>query len=184
VRLKIAGIPQDDSYYNEQIAPHIDGDRVQMLGHVRGAERDKLLGGALALVHMTTRPERFGLTLIEAMACGTPVLGAAMGSVPEIVVDGVTGYVCADVDAAVARVPQLAALSRRACREHVQTTFSSERMIDRYVDAYIAAIAAGTPPPPTAEQQRWREHDWWDRPMAFTDDPPHAGRQPYTLTVR
>jgi len=184
VRLKIAGIPQDEAYYNEQIAPHVDGDAVQMLGHVRGAERDAVLGGALALVHMTTRPERFGLTLIEAMACGTPVLGAAMGSVPEIVVDGVTGFVCDGVDAAIARVPQLASLDRRACRTHVQTTFSTDRMIDRYSEAYLAALDQCTPPPPTAEQQRWREHDWWDRPMAFTDDPPRAEAQPYTLTVR
>jgi hypothetical protein len=112
------------------------------------------------------------------------VLGAAMGSVPEIVVDGVTGFVCAGVDAAVEHVPQLAALSRRACREHVQTTFSAERMIDRYVDAYQLALEQRTPAPPTPEQQRWREHDWWDRPMAFTDDPPRAHRQPYTLTVQ
>ncbi len=72
VRLKIAGIPHDEAYFREAIEPHIDGDAVQLLGHVRGAARDELLGGALALVHMTTRPERFGLTLIEAMACGTP----------------------------------------------------------------------------------------------------------------
>ena len=184
VRLKIAGIPHDAAYYDEAIAPHVDGDAVQMLGHVRGAQRDALLGGALALVHMTTRPERFGLTLIEAMACGTPVLGAAMGSVPEIVVDGVTGYVCADVDAAVERVPQLSSLSRRAARDHVQTTFSIDRMIERYAGAYRAALDQRTPPPPTPEQQRWREHDWWDRPMAFTDDPPHASAQPYTLNIR
>ena len=105
VRLKMAGIPHDEAYFRESVEPHIDGDAVQFLGHVRGKQRDELLGGALALVHMTTRPERFGLTLIEAMACGTPVLGAAMGSIPEIVVDGVTGYLCATVDDAVARVP-------------------------------------------------------------------------------
>jgi hypothetical protein len=100
------------------------------------------------------------------------VLGAAMGSVPEIVRDGVTGFVCASVDDAVARVPQLAALSRRACRTHVEATFSTDRMVDRYLEAYRAALDAGTPPPPTAEQSRWRAHDWWDRPMAFTDMPP------------
>jgi glycosyltransferase involved in cell wall biosynthesis len=172
VRLKIAGIPQDEAYFRDAIAPHIDGDAVEFLGEVRGAQRDALLGGALGLVHMTTRPERFGLTLIEAMACGTPVLGAAMGSVPEIVVDGVTGFVCADVDAAVARVPQLERLSRRACRSHVETVFSVERMVDRYLDAYREALRLGTPPAPTDEQLRWRAHDWWDRPMAFTDVPP------------
>jgi glycosyltransferase involved in cell wall biosynthesis len=184
VRLKLAGIPHDEAYFREMVAPHIDGDAVQFLGHVRGAERDAVLGGALALVHMTTRPERFGLTLIEAMACGTPVLGAAMGSVPEIVTDGVTGFVCAGADEAVARVPDLASLSRAACRQHVVSTFSVERMIDRYVDAYALALAQRDPPPPTPTQERWRAHDWWERPMAFTDEPPRATVQPYTLTVR
>jgi len=171
VRLKLAAIPQDVAYFNELVEPHIDGDAVQFLGEVRGAQRDELLGGALALVHMTTRPERFGLTMIEAMACGTPVLGANMGSIPEIVVDGETGFLCDDVAAAVARVPQLASLSRRACRTRVETTFSSERMVDRYIAAYEIALAQKLPPPPTPDQERWRAHDWWDRPMAFTEIP-------------
>ncbi|HTJ28539.1 MAG TPA: glycosyltransferase family 4 protein [Candidatus Limnocylindria bacterium] len=172
VRLKFAGIPHDEAYFDELVAPHIDGDAVQFLGHVQGVTRDELLGGALALVHMTTRPERFGLTLIEAMACGTPVLGARMGSLPEIVVDGVTGYLCDDVDEAVAKVPQLAALSRRACRTRVESAFTVDAMVDRYLDAYAEALRLGSPPPPTPEQRRWRAHDWWDRPMAFTDIPP------------
>ena len=172
VRLKLAGIPHDVAYFRELIEPHVDGDAVQFLGHVIGAARDELVGGALALVHMTTRPERFGLTLIEAMACGTPVLGARMGSIPEIVVDGVTGYLCDDVAGAAAQVPRLTSLSRRACREHVEANFSADRMVDRYVDAYAEALRIGAPPPATAEQLRWRGHDWWDRPMAFTDIPP------------
>jgi glycosyltransferase involved in cell wall biosynthesis len=180
VRLKMAGIPHDEVYFREQVAPHVDGDAVQFLGHVKGKARDELVGGALALVHMTTRPERFGLTLIEAMACGTPVLGARMGSIPEIVVDGVTGFLCDDVDDAAAAVPRLATLSRSACRSHVETTFSIERMVDRYVDAYAEALRLRTPPPPTDEQLRWRRHDWWDRPMAFTDIPP---KPQHTLDV-
>jgi glycosyltransferase involved in cell wall biosynthesis len=172
VRIKLAGIPHDTAYFDQQVAPHIDGDAVQLLGHVQGAERDELLGGALALVHMTTRPERFGLTLIEAMACGTPVLGARMGSVPEIVVDGVTGFLCDDVADAAGKVPLLHGLSRAACRERVETTFSLDRMVERYADAYATALRLRIPPPPTEDQLRWRHHDWWDRPMAFTDIPP------------
>ncbi len=179
VRLKIAAIPQDEEYFREMVAPYIDGDRVQFLGSVERDARDALLSNALALVHMTTRPERFGLTMIEAMACGTPVLGANMGSVPEIVVDGVTGFVCDDVAHAVAKVPQLATLDRRACRARVEETFSLERMIDRYLDAYAAALAAGTPPPPTPEHMQWRKHDWWDRPMAFTDIPDRPRSLPF-----
>jgi glycosyltransferase involved in cell wall biosynthesis len=172
VRLKLAGIPHDVAYFEELVKPRVDGDAVQFLGHVTGHARDELVGGALALMHMTTRPERFGLTLIEAMACGTPVLGARMGSIPEIVVDGVTGFLCDDVADAVAKVPRLGTLSRRACRVHVESTFTVERMADRYVEAYAEALRLKLPPPPTEEQSRWRLHDWWDRPMAFTDLPP------------
>jgi glycosyltransferase involved in cell wall biosynthesis len=172
VRLKMAAIPQDEAYFRELVEPHIDGDRVQFLGEVRREARNELLSNALALVHMTTRPERFGLTLIEAMACGTPILGARMGSIPEIVIDGTTGFLCDNVDEAVANVPKLAALDRRACRARVETEFTVERMIDRYLSAYELAIARGLPGPPTPEQARMRRHDWWDRPMGYTDIPP------------
>jgi glycosyltransferase involved in cell wall biosynthesis len=171
VRLKIAAIPQDETYFREQIEPHIDGDRVQFLGPVEREARNELLSNALALVHMTTRPERFGLTLVEAMACGTPVLGANMGSVPEIVQDGVTGFVCDTVDEAVTRVPQLASINRNACRARVEHEFTVDRMIDRYLDAYATCVDHKLPPAPNAEQARWRKHDWWDRPMAYTDIP-------------
>jgi glycosyltransferase involved in cell wall biosynthesis len=172
IRLKLAGIPHDEDYFREQVAPHIDGDAVQYLGHVTGSARDELLGNALALVHMTTRPERFGLTLVEAMACGTPILGVRMGSIPEIVLDGVTGFLCDDVADAAEKVPCLAGLDRAACRRRVTTTFSLERMVERYLDAYEEALRLRVPPPPSEEQLRWRRHDWWDRPMAFTDIPP------------
>ena len=171
VRLKIAAIPQDVEYFRTQVEPHIDGDQIQFLGAVERDARDELLSNALALVHMTTRPERFGLTMIESMACGTPVLGANTGSVPEIVVDGVTGFVCDTVDEAVMRVPQLASLDRGACRSRVENTFSIDRMIDRYLDAYASAVAMELPLPPTPEQRAWRARDWWDRPMAYTDIP-------------
>ena len=183
VRLKMAGIPHDEAYFREQIAPHVDGDAVQFLGHVTGSARDELVGGALGLVHLTTRPERFGLTLVEAMACGTPVLGARMGSVPEIVVDGTTGFLCDGVADAAAKVPLLAGLSRRACRAHVEANFSIERMVDRYLGAYADALRLGTPPPPTDEQRRWRRHDWWDRPMAFTEIPPRPQHPPEDVTL-
>jgi glycosyltransferase involved in cell wall biosynthesis len=180
VRLKIAAIQQDEAYFRTMVAPHVDGDRVQFLGAVEREARDELLRNALALVHMTTRPERFGLTLIEAMACGTPVLGARMGSIPEIVVDGVTGFLCDDVADAVARVQQLALLDRHACRARVEAEFTVERMIDRYCAAYDRALALALPPEPTPQELRWRAHDWWDRPMAYTDIPP----KPTSLTFR
>ena len=172
VPLKIAAIPQDEDYFQTQIEPHIDGKRVQFLGPVNGKARDDLLGGALALVAMTTRPERFGLTTVEAMACGTPVLGADMGSIPEIIINGETGFLCKSVDEAVARVPELRDLDRRACRRRVEEQFTVEHMVDRYADAYAKALVQRSPPAPTTEQLEARKHDWWDRPMAFTDIPP------------
>ena len=171
VRLKIAGIPQDEAYFRTEIEPCVDGDRVQFVGAVEREARQELLGGALALVHMTTRPERFGLTMVEAMACGTPVLGARMGSIPEIVVDGATGFLCDSVAEAVERVPRLCDLDRHACRERVRASFSLEHMIDAYLDAYGAALAAVTPPPPSARARAAREVDYWERPMAFTELP-------------
>ena len=170
--LKIAAIPHDEEYFATMVAPHIDGDQIQYLGEVKRQARNELLGNALALVHMTSRPERFGLTMVEAMACGTPVLGANMGSIPEIVVDGVTGFLCDSVDRALEKVPLLATLDRRACRARVEQEFTVDRMIDRYLTAYGDAIAQKLPPAPTPEQERWRKHDWWDRPMAYTEIPP------------
>jgi glycosyltransferase involved in cell wall biosynthesis len=172
VRLKIAAIPQDEAYFRECVEPHVDGDRVQYLGAVEREARNVLLGGALALVHMTTRPERFGLTMIEAMACGTPVLGARMGSIPEIVVDGATGFLCDDVAGAVKKVPRLASLDRRACRARVESTFSLDHMIDAYLAAYARAVRLGTPPAPSESVRAAREVDYWKRPMGFTDQPP------------
>ena len=172
VRLKMAAIPHDETYFREQVAPHIDGDRVQFLGAVQRDARNELLSNALGLVHMTTRPERFGLTTIEAMACGTPVLAADMGSMPEIVLDRVTGFLCGSVEDAVANVPRLAALDRRACRRRVEEEFSLERMTDRYLEAYAVALQRRLPPAPDDAVLSARRHDWWDRPMAYTEIPP------------
>ena len=178
--LVLAGIPQDEAYFRDQILPHVDVERVRFIGPVERAARNELLGGALALVHFTTRPERFGLTLVEAMACGTPVLGARMGSIPEIVVDGETGFCCNDVDAAVSRARDLASLDRGVCRARVEREFSSERMIDRYLGAYRDALRLGEPPLASNDKKRWRAHDWWDRPMAFTELPRKPQTQPTT----
>jgi len=171
-QLKIAAIPHDEEYFATMVEPHIDAEQIQYIGEVRRRARNELLSNALALVHMTTRPERFGLTMVEAMACGTPVLGANMGSVPEIVVDSVTGFLCDSVDDAVEKVPLLASLDRRACRARVEAEFTVDRMIDRYLRAYERAVDMKLPAPPTHEQLRWRKHDWWDRPMAYTEIPP------------
>lgn len=171
-QLKMGAIVHDQEYFRTQIEPHIDGDRIQYLGEVRREARNQLLRNALGIVHMNTRPERFGLTMVEAMACGTPVIGANSGSVPEIVIDGVTGFICDGVESAVAAVPKLQQLDRHACRRRVAECFTVDRMVARYLEAYEKAVTQKLPATATDEQLQWRRHDWWDRPMAFTDIPP------------
>jgi hypothetical protein len=95
-----------------------------------------------------------------------------MGSLPEIVVDGVTGFLCDTADEAVERVPQLAALDRHACRTRVEREFSVERMVDRYASAYARALEMRLPPAPSERLKEIRRHDWWDRPMGYTEIPP------------
>jgi len=109
---------------------------VEFIGEVNEREKDALLGGAYAYLFPIDWPEPFGLTMVEAMATGTPVVAYRAGSVPEVVVDGVTGFVCDtlhDMIEAVARIPTI---DRRACRAHVESHFSAEVMADGYERVY------------------------------------------------
>ena len=171
-RLLIAGIIHDQTYFRERVETHIDGERVRFLGEVRGPERSALLGRAAALLQLNTRPERFGLSMIEAMACGTPVIGTHAGSIPEVVADGVTGFVCGGVDEAAGAVGALGSIDRAACRSRVQRLFTTDVMVDAYVAAYAIALERRIPSLPTAAQLAARERDWWSHPVSFTDIPP------------
>jgi glycosyltransferase involved in cell wall biosynthesis len=134
--LVIAGIVHDREYFERQIAPHVDGDRVRYVGSVGPAERDELLGSALALLHLVEFAEPFGLSMIEAMACGTPVIARRRGSVPEVVDEGITGFVVEDVAGAVEAVGRVGALDRRAVRTRASERFSRDRMVDDYLRVY------------------------------------------------
>ena len=134
--LVIAGIIQDQDYFDREVAPHVDGDRVRYLGPVGSDKRSEVLGGADALLHLIHFDEPFGLSMIEAMACGVPVIAIGRGSVPEIVVNGETGFVVSDADTAVAAVERIGALDRAAVREHVEARFSVDRMTDAYLGVY------------------------------------------------
>ena len=142
MRLVIAGIIHDEEYFAREIAPHVDGDRVRYVGSAGPAERDELLGSALALVHLVNFAEPFGLSMIEAMACGTPVIARRRGSVPEVVEDGLTGFVVDDVDGALAALPKIAALDRSAIRARCAERFSRDRMVGDYLDVYRAVLGA------------------------------------------
>ena len=134
--LVLAGIVQDQEYFDARVRPHLDDDRVRYLGPVAAEDRDRVLGGADALLHLVSFAEPFGLSMVEAMACGTPVIATPLGSVPEVVADGRTGFVVEGVDAAVAAVGRLGELSRADCRAHVEERFSVDRMVDGYLEVY------------------------------------------------
>ncbi|MFW5870468.1 MAG: glycosyltransferase family 4 protein [Candidatus Sumerlaeota bacterium] len=138
--LVMAGVIQDDDYYKKYVEPHIDGEKIQYVGSAGPELRDELLGGAYALLHPINFDEPFGLSVAESMACGTPVLAVKRGSMPEVINDGVSGYLvknAAEMAEAVSRVPDL---DRRACREWVEDKFSEERMIDDYIKVYEAIL--------------------------------------------
>jgi glycosyltransferase involved in cell wall biosynthesis len=139
--LLMAGIIQDADYFNSEVAPHIDGDRVRYLGPVRAEDRSAFLGGARALLHLIDFDEPFGLSVIEAMACGTPVVAFNRGSMPELIDDGVTGMLVRDVPTAVRAVQKTSALDRDTIRAVAVERFGVDRMVDQYVAVYARAIA-------------------------------------------
>jgi glycosyltransferase involved in cell wall biosynthesis len=134
-RLIIAGIIQDQEYFDSLVKPRLGG-LIEFIGPVGPRERDALFGGAYASLHLTTIPERFGLAMAESMATGTPVIGIDLGSVREVVEDGVTGFVVSDCDAAIAAVERIPAIERVACRRRVERLFSVEAMVEGYLDVY------------------------------------------------
>jgi glycosyltransferase involved in cell wall biosynthesis len=149
VRLKLAGEVQPlfQDYWEERVRPFVDGDRVQYLGEADFAAKTTLLSKARALLFPIQWDEPFGLVMIEAMACGTPVLAFPGGAVQEIVRDGLNGWICRDVDDMARRIAA-AAVEPSACRTSVDASFSAERMTDRYIEAYRCAISRSRPVAP------------------------------------
>jgi glycosyltransferase involved in cell wall biosynthesis len=140
--LLIAGIIHDQRYFDEEVAPHVDGDRVRYLGSIGGAERNLTLGSVAALLHPIHFDEPFGLSVVEAMACGTPVIAYRRGSMAEVVDDGVTGFTVRSLDEAVAAVAPAAALDRRVVRATAERRFGVARMVDEYVEVYRRILSA------------------------------------------
>ncbi len=140
VPLVIAGPIQDQAYFDDKIAPQLGGS-VTYLGPVGPAERNDLLGGASALLHLIRFEEPFGLSVVEALATGTPVIATALGSLPELLAAGTTGFLVTDVDQAVSAVARLPELDRAACRLAAVTRFDSSRMISQYLHLFETVIA-------------------------------------------
>jgi glycosyltransferase involved in cell wall biosynthesis len=138
VRLRIAAKVEklDLAYYEEVIRPLLDGPGVEFVGEIRQGDKSAFLGAATALLFPIDWPEPFGLVQIEAMACGTPVIAFARGSVPEVVEPGVTGAIVRDEDEAVAAVARVARLDRARIRRRFEERFSARRMARDYVALY------------------------------------------------
>ena len=126
----------DRAYFNRKIAPLLKGPGVEYVGEIGEEQKGEFLGEAAALLFPIDWPEPFGLVMIEAMACGTPVIAYRRGSAPEVIANGETGFLVDDLDEAVSAVKQLDQISRRRCREYFEAHFTAERMARDYLDVY------------------------------------------------
>jgi glycosyltransferase involved in cell wall biosynthesis len=135
-KLLMAGIVQDEDYYRLKVEPFVDGERIIFDGPLGGAARTGALGHARALLHLIGFEEPFGLSVVEAMACGTPVIAYNKGSMPELIEHGVTGFLVDTFDEAVAAIGRIGEIDRAACRRAVEARFTVDRMADRYIELY------------------------------------------------
>lgn len=135
-KLILAGIIQDKAYYDQYVAPHIANDKVIYAGSVGPVERNRLLGKVCALLHPIQFDEPFGLSVIESMACGTPVIAFDRGSMPELIENGKTGFLVKNVDEAIESVARIKEIDRATCRRHVERHFTGDRMINEYLQVY------------------------------------------------
>ena len=147
VKLKMAAKVDrvDEAYFRDAIRPMIDDRHVELIGEIDDAEKSVFLSGAIALLVPIDWPEPFGLVMIEAMACGTPVIAFNRGSVPEIVEHGVSGLIVADETAAVAAVRQVGSLSRAAVRRNFERRFTAQRMAADYLALYRRLVPSARP---------------------------------------
>lgn len=141
--LKIAAKvdPVDEKYFETRIEPMLQHSLVDFVGEISEEEKQEFLGNAAALLFLIDWPEPFGLAMIEAMACGTPVIARRRGSVPEVVDEGITGFICENETGAAEAVRQIDALDRSEIRQHFETRFDVDRMGKDYINTYRSLIA-------------------------------------------
>jgi glycosyltransferase involved in cell wall biosynthesis len=134
--LVIAGIIQDQKYFDELVKPHLNQSSIQYIGPVNPVQRDALLKEAYAVIHLNTIPERFGLVMAESMAAGVPVIAKDLGSCREVIADKETGYLVNDVDEAAEAVGKIDRIDRTKCRQRVEQNFTIDRMVKGYEKVY------------------------------------------------
>jgi glycosyltransferase involved in cell wall biosynthesis len=143
-RLVIAGIVQDERYFREEVEPHLDGDRVRYIGPVGSEDRAAVLGSAHALLHLIDFDEPFGYSVVEAMACGTPVIAHDRGSMAELITEGRTGFLldaAAGIDGGLRAVADAGSLDRDAIRADAVARFDRATMVAEYVAVYREVLA-------------------------------------------
>jgi glycosyltransferase involved in cell wall biosynthesis len=136
----------ETAYFKKKLEPYIDAEKVELVGEVDEIRKQPFLAGAAALLFPIKWPEPFGLVMIEAMACGTPVIAYRAGSVPEVVDDGVTGFIVDGEEQAIAAVRKLARLDRRTVRARFEERFVASRMAREYESQYRKLIARSSSP--------------------------------------
>ena len=136
--LKMAGKidPVDRQFFEEEIKPLIDGEQIEFLGEANHQQKCPLMGGAVATLFPITWNEPFGLVMAESMAVGTPLIAMAMGSTPEVIDAGKTGFLCPSVEECIVALDRIGEINRFACRDRVVAKFSVERMVDDYEAVY------------------------------------------------
>ena len=137
--LKIAAKvdPADRRYFKREIEPLLNDPHIEWLGEISDKDKDAFLGRAYALLFPIDWPEPFGLVMVEAMACGTPVIAYEAGSVSEVMEDGVTGFIVDNIEQAVEAVGRIPEISRASCREIFEKRFTASRMASDHVNAYV-----------------------------------------------
>ncbi len=151
IPLVIAGIIQDTDYFQRFVEPRIDGARVSYVGAVGPADRQRLLGGARAMLHLIDFEEPFGFSVVEAMACGTPVIAHPRGSMPEIISHGINGFLVETNDEVLTAVDESSDIDRAGVRDSVVGRFGVDRMVDDYIAVYERVIAGERPSRPRAK---------------------------------
>ena len=134
--LIIAGIIQDQEYFDNFVKPHINDSSIQFIGSVNPVQRDELLKEAYAVLHLNTIPERFGLVMAESMAAGVPVIAMDLGSCREVIADKQTGYLVNNVDEAAEAVGKIDLIDRKNCRRRVEENFTIDKMVEGYEKVY------------------------------------------------
>lgn len=163
MKLIMAGIIQDQAYFDTKVRPHLDGERIVYVGSAGPQQRDELLGGAYALLHPISFDEPFGLSVVESMACGTPVVAFSRGSMPEIIAHGETGFLTDDIDGMVKSLGNVKDIDRRKCRQWAEAHFSVDRMVTDYIKVYESIIT----------RTKREDHRPWGFYEVLSDKPDH-----------